>query len=145
MLNEGLPAFLAHHPGLESGLMMLQVTAASLVAECRVLASPASTGSITTSGNKEDYVSMGMTSALKLRQAVEHVRRVLAIEWITASHALEFLVPLKTSPELERLRALAAEVAPRQKCDVQWSKSIESLAAWMSGWRGLDGVWKRPA
>ena len=62
-LNEELPPFLAGHAGLESGLMMAQVTAASLVAENRVLAHPASTGSITTSGNKEDFVSMGMTSA----------------------------------------------------------------------------------
>ncbi len=60
-LNEELPPFLAGHAGLESGLMMAQVTAASLVAENRVLAHPASTGSITTSGNKEDFVSMGMT------------------------------------------------------------------------------------
>ena len=62
-LNEELPPFLANHAGLESGFMMVQVTAAALVAENRVLAHPASTGSITTSGNKEDFVSMGMTSA----------------------------------------------------------------------------------
>ena len=69
-LNEDLPAFLAGHPGLESGFMMIQVTAAALVAENRVLANPASPGSITTSGNKEDFVSMGMTSAMKLQQVV---------------------------------------------------------------------------
>src|SRR6202042_1400575 len=61
-LNEELPPFLAGHAGLESGLMMAQVTAAALVAENRVLCYPASSGSITTSGNKEDFVSMGMTS-----------------------------------------------------------------------------------
>ena len=61
-LNEELPPFLTGHAGLESGFMMLQVTAAALVAENRVLSHPASTGSITTSGNKEDFVSMGMTS-----------------------------------------------------------------------------------
>src|SRR6185437_16034084 len=65
-LNEGLPAFLAANPGLDSGLMMAQVTAAALVAENRVLAHPASVDSITTSGNKEDYVSMGMGAAIKL-------------------------------------------------------------------------------
>ncbi|MBZ5605943.1 MAG: histidine ammonia-lyase, partial [Acidobacteriia bacterium] len=64
-LNEDLPAFLAGNPGLESGFMMIQVTAAALVAENRVLATPASPGSITTSGNKEDFVSMGQTAALK--------------------------------------------------------------------------------
>jgi histidine ammonia-lyase len=101
-LNEDLPPFLARHPGLESGLMMAQVTAAALVAENRVLATPASPGSITTSGNKEDFVSMGMTSALKWKRVVRNTRAVLAIESLTAARALEFLRPLKTSAPLER-------------------------------------------
>jgi histidine ammonia-lyase len=104
-LNEGLPPFLAAHPGLESGLMIAQVTAAALVAENRVLAAPASTGSITTSGNKEDFVSMGMTAALKLRDVVRNTRQVLAIEAIAAARALDFLRPLKTSPALEAASA----------------------------------------
>src|SRR6202041_3665795 len=89
VLNEGLPAFLASKPGLESGLMMAQVTAASLIAEIRVLANPASTGSIPTSGNQEDFVSMGMTAALKLDQAVDLARMVLAIELLAATRALD--------------------------------------------------------
>ena len=104
-LNEELPPFLAGHPGLESGLMMAQVTAASLVAENRVLAHPASTGSITTSGNKEDFVSMGMTSALKLQRIVRNTRAVLAIEALAAARALDLLAPLLSSPPLERTRA----------------------------------------
>jgi histidine ammonia-lyase len=100
-LNEDLPPFLARHPGLESGLMMAQVTAAALVAENRVLATPASPGSITTSGNKEDFVSMGMTSALKWKRVVRNTRAVLAIEALTAARALTFLRPLKTSAALE--------------------------------------------
>lgn len=104
-LNEGLPPFLAAHPGLESGLMMAQVTAASLVGENRVLAAPASTGSITTSGNKEDFVSMGMTAALKFQRVVENTRLVLAIEALAAAQALEYLRPLETSPVLETARA----------------------------------------
>src|SRR2546426_279853 len=103
-LNEDLPPFLARHPGLESGLMMAQVTAAALVAENRVLASPASPGSITTSGNKEDFVSMGMTAALKWKQVVQNTRAVLAIEALAAARALEFLRPLKTSRPLEIAR-----------------------------------------
>jgi hypothetical protein len=79
-LNEGLPPFLAGNAGLESGLMMVQVTAAALAAENRVLATPASPGSITTSGGKQDYVSMGQTAALKLQQAVRNTGTVLAIE-----------------------------------------------------------------
>src|SRR5579862_44964 len=89
-LNEGLPAFLASKPGLESGLMMAQVTAASLVAEIRVLANPASTGSIPTSGNQEDFVSMGMTAALKLSEVVKLARLVLALEALAAVRALQF-------------------------------------------------------
>ena len=103
-LNEDLPPFLARHAGLESGLMMAQVTAAALVAENRVLATPASPGSITTSGNKEDFVSMGMTAALKWKRVVRNTRLVLAIEALAAARALEFLKPLKTSPPLETVR-----------------------------------------
>jgi histidine ammonia-lyase len=111
-LNEDLPPFLARHPGLESGLMMAQVTAAALVAENRVLATPASPGSITTSGNKEDFVSMGMTSAMKWKRVVRNTRSVLAIEALASTRALEFLQPLKTSPRLEigrqRIRSACA-------------------------------------
>ena len=111
-LNEDLPPFLASHAGLESGLMMAQVTAAALVAENRVLAHPASPGTITTSGNKEDFVSMGMTAALKLESVVRNTRMVLAIEAMTAARALDLLRPLRTSPELEavreRIRAVSA-------------------------------------
>jgi len=103
-LNEDLPPFLARHAGLESGLMMAQVTAAALVAENRVLATPASSGSITTSGNKEDFVSMGMTAALKWKRVVQNTRAVVAIEALAAARALEFLLPLKTSPALELAR-----------------------------------------
>jgi hypothetical protein len=84
--------------------MMAQVTAASLVAEIRVLAHPASTGSITTSGNKEDFVSMGMTAAVKLQRVVRDARYVLAIEALCAARALDLLAPLETSPELEHVR-----------------------------------------
>jgi histidine ammonia-lyase len=143
MLNEGLPAFLATHPGLESGFMMLQVTAAALIAECRVLASPASTGSIPTSGNKEDYVSMGMTSALKLSQMVGHVRTVLAIELMTASQALEFLKPLKTSPALEAFRELLATASPVRRNDQPFSASIQSVTALLADWRNLALPWAR--
>ncbi|WP_321473175.1 histidine ammonia-lyase [uncultured Paludibaculum sp.] len=134
-LNEGLPAFLANHPGLESGFMMVQVTAAALVAECRVLATPASPGTITTSGNKEDFVSMGMTSALKLRQTVELTRQVLAIELMTATQALEFLRPLKTSPTLEAIRAAFLKVCPPRKDDQPFSSGMAAAAEWLKNWR----------
>jgi len=111
-LNEELPPFLAGHAGLESGLMMAQVTAAALVAENRVLSHPASTGSITTSGNKEDFVSMGMTSALKWKQVVRNTRAVLAIEALAAARALDMLRPLRSSAPIEQARERLRAVSP---------------------------------
>jgi histidine ammonia-lyase len=110
-LNEGLPPFLAPGAGLNSGFMMAQVAAASLVSENKVLAHPASVDSITTSGNKEDYVSMGMTAALKLKRIVENSRNAMAIEAMAAAQALDFLAPLKTSK-----RGQAAHAAIRSVC-----------------------------
>lgn len=138
-LNEELPAFLAGHPGLESGFMMIQVTAASLVAENRVLAHPASPGSITTSGNKEDFVSMGMTSALKLREVVKNTRTVLAIEALTAARALDFLAPLKSSAAVEQARAGLRAVCPAWQGDQTLSDRIRAAEEWI-GAGGLDGI-----
>ncbi|HKE30325.1 MAG TPA: histidine ammonia-lyase, partial [Candidatus Angelobacter sp.] len=90
-LNEGLPPFLAADPGLNSGFMLPQVTAAALASENKVLAHPASVDSITTSGNKEDYVSMGMAAAIKLKKVVANTSFVLAIEACAAAQALDFL------------------------------------------------------
>jgi histidine ammonia-lyase len=126
-LNEGLPPFLAGHAGLESGLMMVQVTAAALVGENRVLAYPASTGSITTSGNKEDFVAMGMTSALKLQCVVRNTRTVLAIETLAAARALDLLAPLKTSPILESVRARIRTVSPAIDADRPFQRDIRAL------------------
>jgi histidine ammonia-lyase len=128
-LNEELPPFLAGHAGLESGLMMVQVTAASLVAENRVLAHPASTGSITTSGNKEDFVSMGMTSALKFQRIVRNTRAVLAMEALAAARALDLLAPLKTSPVLEEVRRRIREVSPPIEGDRPFHRDIAALDA----------------
>jgi histidine ammonia-lyase len=128
-LNEELPPFLAGHAGLESGLMMVQVTAASLVAENRVLSHPASTGSITTSGNKEDFVSMGMTSALKFQRIVRNTRAVLAMEALAAARALDLLAPLKTSPVLEEVRRRIREVSPPIEGDRPFHRDIAALDA----------------
>lgn len=116
-LSEGLPPFLAPGAGLNSGFMMLQVTAAALVSENKVLAHPASVDSITTSGNKEDYVSMGMTAALKLRRIVENTRNVLAIEAMAVAQALDFLAPLKSSRRGEEAHALIRAVCATMQHD----------------------------
>jgi histidine ammonia-lyase len=111
-LNEGLPPFLAPGAGLNSGFMMAQVTAAALASENKVLAHPASVDSITTSGNKEDYVSMGMTASLKLRQIVANTRNVLAIEAMAAAQGVDFLAPLKTGKRLQTAHAAIRAVSP---------------------------------
>jgi histidine ammonia-lyase len=126
-LNEGLPPFLAGHAGLESGLMMVQVSAAALVGENRVLAHPASTGSITTSGNKEDFVSMGMTSALKLQRVVRNTRLVLAMETLAAGRALDLLAPLKSSPPLEEARRRIRSVSPPVDADRAFHRDIAAI------------------
>ncbi|HLJ89429.1 MAG TPA: histidine ammonia-lyase [Candidatus Angelobacter sp.] len=112
-LNEGLPPFLAADAGMNSGFMMPQVTAAALVSENKVLAHPASVDSITTSGNKEDYVSMGMAAAIKLKKIVANTTNVLAIEACAAAQAIDFLVPLKTSKPLQQTHANIREVSPK--------------------------------
>ena len=131
-LNEGLPAFLASRPGIESGLMMAQVTAAALVAELRVLASPASTGSIPTSGNQEDFVSMGMTSALKLEQAVTLSRMVIAIELLAATRALDMRGD-RSTPTLEEARSRFRARIPAWQEDCVLSTWMEEAADFLHG------------
>ncbi len=111
-LSEGLPPFLAQGAGLNSGFMMAQVAAAALASENKVLAHPASVDSITTSGNKEDYVSMGMTAANKLKRVVENTRNLLAIEAMAVAQALDFLAPLKTSRRGQTAHAAIRSVCP---------------------------------
>jgi histidine ammonia-lyase len=139
-LSQGLPAFLTHDPGLHSGYMMVQITAASLVAESRTLCMPASIGSIPTDANQEDFVPMGMAAAYKTRRILANAERVLATELLCAAQGLELLKPLRPgrgvqalyeavrkggvpplgadrppTPDMERLRGLIASgaVAPR--------------------------------
>jgi histidine ammonia-lyase len=116
-LSEGLPPFLAQGAGLNSGFMMPQVTAAALVSENKVLAHPASVDSITTSGNKEDYVSMGMTGANKLKRIVDNTRNVLAIEAMAVAQAIDFLAPLKASKRGQAAHAAIRSVCPTVEKD----------------------------
>jgi histidine ammonia-lyase len=127
-LSEGLPPFLAAEAGMNSGFMMPQVTAAALVSENKVLAHPASVDSITTSGNKEDYVSMGMTAAIKLKRIVENTRNVLAIEAMAAAQALDFLAPLKTSPQGQQAYAAIRSVSPAMEKDRLMYQDFERIS-----------------
>jgi histidine ammonia-lyase len=127
-LNEGLPPFLAPEAGINSGFMMPQVTAAALASENKGLAHPASVDSITTSGNKEDYVSMGMAAAIKLKRVIANATNVLAIEACAAAQALDFLSPLKSSQPLQRAHAAIRKVSPKIEHDRVFAEDFAKLA-----------------
>lgn len=137
-LNEGLPPFLASGAGLNSGFMMPQVTAAALASENKVLAHPASVDSITTSGNKEDYVSMGMHASTKLKRIVENTRNVMAIELMAACQALDFLAPLKTSKRLQAAYAAVRAVSPTVAKDRIMYGDFARIAEVIAGRRIAD-------
>lgn len=101
--QRGLPPFLVLNPGLNSGLMIPQYTAAGIVSENKQLCTPASVDTIPSSNNQEDHVSMGANAATKCKRVIDNLEKVLAIELLTAVQALEFRRPLKTSPELEKI------------------------------------------
>jgi histidine ammonia-lyase len=111
-LSQGLPAFLTRDPGLSSGYMMVQITAASLVAESRTLAMPASIGSIPTDANQEDFVPMGMAAAYKAQRILANARRVVGAELLCAAQGLEFLRPLRPGKGVERLHARLRALEP---------------------------------
>lgn len=126
--NQGLPPFLAGSPGLESGHMMSQVTAAALASECKSLAHPASVDSIPTDGNKEDVVPMAMGAATKLRRTVRNLRHVLAIELIAAAEALEYRRPLRSSTSVEQAHAIIRQYVARSEGDRPPAPDITRLA-----------------
>jgi len=115
-LSQGLPAFLTRDPGLSSGHMMVQITAASLVAESRTLAYPASIGSIPTDANQEDFVPMGMAAASKARRILANAECVVGAEFLCAAQGLEFLRPLRAGGGVEvlyrRIREMPDPVPP---------------------------------
>jgi histidine ammonia-lyase len=108
-----LPAFLTPEPGLHSGFMMAQVTAAALVSENKTHSHPASVDTIPTSAAKEDHVAMGVHAALKATRVVDNVAHVLAIEALAAAQALDFLKPLRSGKGAEAARAALRRRIPR--------------------------------
>ncbi|MBS1717526.1 MAG: histidine ammonia-lyase [Armatimonadetes bacterium] len=126
--NEGMPAFLSPSAGVSSGFMIAQVTAAALLAECRVLSHPSSVDSVPTSGGKEDHVSMGTTGAAKLRTVVENVETIIGIEFMCAAQGLEFRKPLRPGKAVESVyQDIRKRVAPLQE-DRILSGDIAALA-----------------
>lgn len=131
-LSQGLPAFLTEDPGLSSGFMMVQITAASLVAESRAIAAPASIGSIPTDANQEDFVPMGMAAAWKARRILENARRVIAAELLCAAQGLDILRPLRSGEGVERLHAAVRHPesgVPRLEADRPPAPDLARLAA----------------
>jgi histidine ammonia-lyase len=99
--QRGLPLFLVKNPGLHSGMMIPQYTAAGIASENKQLCTPSSVDSIPSSNNQEDHVSMGANAATKCKRVVDNVEKILAIELINAAQAIDFRRPLKSSPKLE--------------------------------------------
>jgi histidine ammonia-lyase len=128
-INEGLPPFLSSQAGLSSGYMIAHVAAAALLNECKVLAHPASVDSVPTSGGKEDHVSMGMNAALKLRQVVENVEQILAIEFLCAAQGLDYRKPLRPGKKIEQARDTIRAIVPPLEADRPPATDIERLVA----------------
>lgn len=138
-----LPAFLVKNPGLNSGFMIPQYTAAGIVSENKQLCTPSSVDSIPSSNNQEDHVSMGANAATKCKRIIDNVEKVLAIELLTAVQALEFRRPLKTSPELEKIiTAFRKEVSFNEKDRVLHDDMKLALEFIQKEVESVGGVWK---
>ncbi len=128
-LTSMLPAFLTPEPGLNSGFMIAQVTAAALTSENKALATPHSVDSISTSGNQEDYVSMGMSGARRLARMLQNLRHTIAIELLCGAQGIELLAPLQTGTLAKKAIAAVRAVSPKVTEDRPLSPDIESVTA----------------
>src|SRR5262249_30681474 len=128
-LSSGLPAFLARDPGLESGFMTAQIAAAALVADCRVLATPASVQSIPTEGNQEDVVPMGMTGAWIAGRILANAERIVAIELLAGAQGLDYLKPLRPANAVARLQVAVRRESAVLSTDRPLTADIERIAA----------------
>lgn len=138
----GLPPFLTTEGGLHSGLMMVQVSAAALVSENKVLAHPASVDSIPTSADKEDHVSMGTIAARKGREIVRNVEHILAMELLCATQGLEFLLPLKPGIGVQEAYRLVRQRIPAIKGDRRFSTDIQKIQQLIESGELLEKVEK---
>jgi histidine ammonia-lyase len=139
-LSAGLPAFLTRGAGMFSGLMLSQYTAGALVCENRVLSHPAATGSIPAAADQEDFVSMGMTTAIKTRQIIENAWNVVAIELMAAAQAFEFRAPAKPSPACHAAYEAVRKHVARLEEDRPLHGDINRLARAAKDGEILDAV-----
>jgi histidine ammonia-lyase len=128
-LTSMLPSFLTPEPGLNSGFMIAQVTAAALTAENKALASPHSVDSISTSGNQEDYVSMGMSAARRLERMLTNLRYTIAIELLCACQGIDLLAPLETGALARKAYAAVRAKSPKMTEDRPLAPDIEAVSA----------------
>jgi histidine ammonia-lyase len=128
-LTSMLPAFLTPDPGLNSGFMIAQVTAAALTSENRALSTPHSVDSISTSGNQEDYVSMGMSGARRLERMLHNLRYILAIELLCACQGIDLLAPLQTGPLAKKAYDAVRAASPKVTADRPLSPDINAVSA----------------
>jgi histidine ammonia-lyase len=133
--HRGLPAFLIDSPGLNSGLMIPQYTAASIVSQNKQLCTPASVDSIVSSNGQEDHVSMGANAATKLIKVTENTLRVLAIELINASQAIYFREPRRTSPFIEAFLADFRKSVPIIKEDKIMADEIQKAESFLTNYQ----------
>ncbi|MEO6584245.1 MAG: histidine ammonia-lyase [Ferruginibacter sp.] len=131
--QRGLPLFLVNDPGLHSGLMIPQYTAAGIVSENKQLCTPASVDSIPSSNNQEDHVSMGANAATKCKRVVDNLEKILAIELMTAMQAIEFRRPLKTAPMLEEIIAAYRKEVAFNKADRVLHTDIMKSISFLQG------------
>jgi histidine ammonia-lyase len=124
---------LTDDPGINSGLMIPQVTAAALVSENRGLAFPASVDSIPTSAGQEDHVSMAPIAARKACQIARNAAGVIAVELIAAAQGVDHHAPLKTSKKLQSIHAKVRAVSPRLESDRYWADEMAALQATVLG------------
>jgi histidine ammonia-lyase len=137
----GLPPFLTEDSGVNSGLMIPQVTAAALVSENKSLAFPASVDSIPTSAGQEDHVSMAPIAARKAAQVARNAAGVVAVELIAAAEGVDFHAPLKTSAWLQQVHSSVRAITPRYTSDRYWADDMAALqAAVLAGEIGAEGV-----
>src|SRR5690242_19760803 len=127
-LSDGLPAFLTSNGGLNSGFMIPQYVAASLVSENKVLCHPASVDSIPTSAGQEDHVSMGNAAGLKAWQVLANSERALAIELLAGAQGVEFLAPLEPGAGARATRSFVRSLSPRLEDDRSLAPDIERVA-----------------
>jgi histidine ammonia-lyase len=127
-LSDGLPAFLTTDGGLNSGFMIPQYVAASLVSENKVLCHPASVDSIPTSAGQEDHVSMGNAAGLKAWQVLANCENAVAIELLAGAQGVEFLAPLEPGAGVRATRAAVRELSPRLRDDRPLAPDIEAVA-----------------